>query len=223
MTPAAAVAALLEMDDFDPKGEALRMSRTRGFGRPDERSIDEFTRAYIEAALWSSNDDSARLKEMVVRTSQLGDRDPPGEYMTMDANTEEEVRAMWNAEKPEQGEFYVLFDDANIFEGPAYSIYRTKERSEESLDANYSVSDIDDRTLAQMVEDCARFQQENAELLAHGEDSRGGHDFWLTRNHHGAGFWDGDWPDDVGEALTAKAHEYGQIDLYVHDGVVYSH
>ena len=43
-----------------------------------------------------------------------------------------------------------------------------------------------------------------------------GHDFWLTRNGHGAGFWDrglgerGDW-------LTAQCKPYGEADVYVGD------
>jgi hypothetical protein len=30
---------------------------------------------------------------------------------------------------------------------------------------------------------------------------RFGHDFWLTRQGHGAGFWDGDWPE-YGDWIT---------------------
>ena len=39
---------------------------------------------------------------------------------------------------------------------------------------------------------------------------RAGHDFWLTRNGHGAGFWDGDWPQ-YGELLTKAAEGYGEF------------
>lgn len=45
--------------------------------------------------------------------------------------------------------------------------------------------------------------------------SRLGHDFWLTRNHHGAGFWDRGMGAH-GEALTKLAHFFGEADLYVH-------
>jgi len=61
--------------------------------------LDDFTLAYIEAALWSSNDDST----------------------------------------PQGGE---------------------------PLDANYGIDDIDPDTLAEMIEDCQRFQEENAADLA---------------------------------------------------------
>jgi hypothetical protein len=35
-----------------------------------------------------------------------------------------------------------------------------------------------------------------------------GHDFSLTRNHHGAGFWDRGW-GELGEALTEVAESFG--------------
>ena len=43
-----------------------------------------------------------------------------------------------------------------------------------------------------------------------------GHDFALTRNRHGVGFWDGDWPV-YGDLLTKLAHSFGEIELYVSD------
>jgi hypothetical protein len=116
--------------------------------------LDKFTLAYIEAALWSTNDEST-------------------------------------------------------------------PRGGEPLDANYSIDDIAPVTLATMVADCKEFQRvcgvpsynnplwSNAELA--------GHDFWLTRNGHGSGFWDGDLPEDVSDRLTAASHEYGEFDLYVGD------
>jgi hypothetical protein len=50
-----------------------------------------------------------------------------------------------------------------------------------------------------------------------------GHDFWLTRNGTGAGFWDGDWFE--GEKLTEAAKAFGNFDLMVDhdDGTIYSH
>ena len=54
------------------------------------------------------------------------------------------------------------------------------------------------------------------------ETMRQDHDFWLTRNKHGAGFWDGDWAPEVGKRLTDAAHAYGSCDLYVgDDGMVH--
>lgn len=73
--------------------------------------------------------------------------------------------------------------------------------------------------------DCARFQSENAAALE-AVDALGvlgdtwasaGHDFWLTRNGHGAGFWDGDWPEPYAAQLTAAAKAFGEITLYAGD------
>lgn len=49
-----------------------------------------------------------------------------------------------------------------------------------------------------------------------------GQDFWLTRNGHGSGFWDGDWPK-YGDMLTNLAEGYGQFDTYQgDDGLIYA-
>lgn len=45
------------------------------------------------------------------------------------------------------------------------------------------------------------------------------HDFLLTQNHHGAGFWDGDYPIH-GEKLTELAQEAPEVHLFVEDGKV---
>lgn len=52
---------------------------------------------------------------------------------------------------------------------------------------------------------------------------RAGQDFWFTRNGHGCGFWDGDWPEHEGEVLTNLSKEFGEVYIYVgDDGQVYS-
>ena len=100
----------------------------------------------------------------------------------------------------------------------------------EPLDGNYGIEDIDPGTLAAMIDDCRRFQEENAADLALYDHPQwtaaelGGHDFWLTRNGHGAGFWDRTdcLPKDARDRLTAAAKRYGEVYLYLgDDGVIY--
>ena len=43
------------------------------------------------------------------------------------------------------------------------------------------------------------------------------HDFALTRNRHGAGFWDGDWAEPWGKILTDLAHQWPETELYLSD------
>lgn len=133
--------------------------------------MDEFTRAYIEAALWSSNDES-------------------------------------------------------------------DESGGQPLDANYGPDDISVETMGRIIEDCERFQRDNAFTLRayykalplgrNGNrewtvEEQAGHDFWLSRNGHGAGFFDRDVPRTVRDRLQEQARKCGEIDLYVgDDGLIYS-
>lgn len=88
------------------------------------------------------------------------------------------------------------------------------------LDEDYDADDIAPETLAALREDCEDFYESNAELLAKaGDDFQNGHDFWLTRNGHGAGFWDRGY-GQVGEELSKAAKVYGSVDLVVCDGKV---
>lgn len=92
----------------------------------------------------------------------------------------------------------------------------------EPLDANYGIDDIAPETLASILDDCKAFQRDHAEDIG-SESERAGHDFWLTRNGHGAGFWDGDWDDDIGQRLTDASDVYSSVNLYVgDDGLIYS-
>lgn len=71
--------------------------------------------------------------------------------------------------------------------------------------------------------DCLGFWETNRADIEDRPD-QAGHDFWLTRNGHGAGFWDGDWPHEVGKRLTTDAHAYGEVWLYVgDDNLIHGH
>ena len=88
------------------------------------------------------------------------------------------------------------------------------------LDQDHDITSISKECLTAMIADCAKFQTENMDMIIN-DLSQAGHDFWLTRNHHGAGFWDGEYPRN-GDVLTAKSHEYGKCDLYIgDDGLIY--
>jgi hypothetical protein len=100
------------------------------------------------------------------------------------------------------------------------------EQGGQPLDLNFDIDEISEESLARMRADCDTFYDENETDLNcdgvtygpdFGQDGRAGHDFWLTRNHHGAGFWDGDWPEAEGERLTKAAHKFGECNLYVGD------
>lgn len=103
----------------------------------------------------------------------------------------------------------------------ATALWSSTDEDGEPLDGLYTIDDLAPATLAEMVTDCEAFQRDHAADIA-ADLGRAGHDFWLTRCRHGAGYWDGDWPHEVGRRLTDAAHVYGNVDLYVgDDGLIY--
>ena len=68
---------------------------------------------------------------------------------------------------------------------------------------------------AAILADCAAFQVANAANLDEADDSQAGHDFWLTRQGHGTGFWDrGDGVYGSAakrDALDAAARKVGEF------------
>lgn len=93
----------------------------------------------------------------------------------------------------------------------------------EPLDSVYSIDDISAQTVKQMQNELNDFIESNEDLLIESgqSDEQIGHDFWLTRNGHGAGFWDRGL-GAVGDELSKASKSYGSADLYVgDDGLIY--
>lgn len=108
------------------------------------------------------------------------------------------------------------------------ALWATTDQSDdqggEPLDANYSISDIHPSAVESSRVDLEDFITANGDLLdASGLDwEQIGHDFFLTRNHHGAGFWDRGLPGDIGTLLTSACRPYGEVWFYVgDDGTIY--
>lgn len=90
----------------------------------------------------------------------------------------------------------------------------------ETLDKYRTVDNVDEETMRLMYAECREFMRSAGVdyydyVNRHGA-AQFGHDFWLTRNHHGAGFWDrGDGA--LGQRLTELAHPWGEAYLYIGD------
>jgi hypothetical protein len=107
------------------------------------------------------------------------------------------------------------------------ALWSSSDGEYESLES-FDFEDIDDHSRAAMLSDCKRFQAENSAALDTYYETSGrgeagaGHDFWLTRNHHGAGFWDRDGDKLAQTKLTEAAEKFGEVYLYVgDDGKIY--
>ena len=90
-----------------------------------------------------------------------------------------------------------------------------------SIDTIKDPSDFGRHAIASIREDCNTFYRLHGMLFENG-DAAAGHDFWLTRNRHGAGFWDGDYTEEAGKILTSAAHGFGESDILVgYDGMLH--
>ncbi len=105
------------------------------------------------------------------------------------------------------------------------ALWSTIGEDDEPLDSNYSIENIDEQTLETMKSDIEKFVLKNKEAIQESgmSDEQLGHDLWLTRNHHGTGFWDRGYDEDIEEQLTDAAHQLKGTDLYVgDDGEIYA-
>lgn len=91
------------------------------------------------------------------------------------------------------------------------ALWTSLDENEQPLDKNFGPDDIAVETLEQMKSDCAAFRADNEELLEKSGLSleRQGHNFWLSRNGHGAGFF-----DDNQYKLQRAAKVWGEFNLY---------
>ena len=215
---------------WDPEGETYVFVRATGTADavaqvcaivpgaasfPMVEPMDEFTRAYIEAMLWSSSDESDNKK----RAAQ-------------DAGYEVEE------ETNGQGDWYFYNDSRQMTHSPYFKFESEAWEAafehlgggsdDTNLLTNYSSDDLAPETRDKIIEECAKFQKENAEWLTTEFKSgrlpiavQAGHDFWLTRAETGVGFNDGDWAEPAAEKLTDAAHAFGHVDVYAHEGQIY--
>lgn len=116
------------------------------------------------------------------------------------------------------------------------ALWSSNDESDESggepFDANYDISDIAPESVAKAKKDIEKFidmaEEEgvlNPYLDAFTGPSWGnlGHDFWLTRNGHGAGFWDrNEIDDEVGKKLTEISKKFREVNpILGDDGKIY--
>lgn len=103
------------------------------------------------------------------------------------------------------------------------ALWSSCDEDGEPLDRDYGVEDIAPDLRRGLIEDLEAFAEASADdLAASGLSSdQVGHDFWLTRNGHGTGFWDRGL-GEVGDQLTTACRPFGSVDLFVgDDGLVW--
>ena len=90
-------------------------------------------------------------------------------------------------------------------------LFTDTDETEEPLDRNYSIENFDAASLERAKADCAAFQEICSEELADISDESAGHDFWVTRNGHGVGFWDRGYPKEINDRLSETSKRFGEV------------
>lgn len=109
----------------------------------------------------------------------------------------------------------------------AAAVWTATDDDGNPLDREFNEGDFSPEARIQALTDLQVFMGVYQELLdehpawnrgIHGDDDVA-HDFWLTRNGHGRGFWDKpEMYGDFMDALTAEARKFGERHVYVGDG-----
>jgi hypothetical protein len=107
----------------------------------------------------------------------------------------------------------------------------TEDHAEGSIPGDVGFDDLAEESLVDIIDDCRQWQDANLDDLmlayetfhANGaayDEASAGHDYWLTRNGHGAGFWD----RGLGEIGDRLSKACGRREVFVYlgdDGKVY--
>ncbi len=98
------------------------------------------------------------------------------------------------------------------------------------LTKNYTVHDLSPDAIDRIQADCRSFlhmaapyitAEKHTGAMMGSLEAHAGHDFWLTRCGHGAGFWDGDWEGESDPRFDGPimkvAKSFPNIDPYIGD------
>lgn len=96
------------------------------------------------------------------------------------------------------------------------ALWSSLDEDDEPLDKNYDIEDLSEEAIKIAEDECNLFIAKVKNIVDI-KQSNVPHDFWLTRNGHGAGFWDGDYEESLGKELTEISKAFGECDLYIGD------
>jgi hypothetical protein len=90
----------------------------------------------------------------------------------------------------------------------------------ENVDLNiYNISTV---SKIKCIEDIKKFLKLAGNAVKNISPEMLGHDIWLTRNGHGAGFWDRGYNENISKKLCESAKELKGSDIYLgNNGIIY--
>lgn len=130
---------------------------------------------------------------------------------------------MKTSETPDFKEFFNSYLEAALWRSTIDEGEQNDGRNGDPFDAHFNIADFDEDALELLHTHALSFWSRVACYVPHEKGranggrpgpAQAGHDFWLTQNGHGAGFWDGDWPT-YGETFTKISKCYPELHLSI--------
>jgi hypothetical protein len=113
-----------------------------------------------------------------------------------------------------------MFNTGDVMRGYVAALLWTEGLDRDGYAAGDLTVDSLNGIREQIESTLATVEEEHPETFDRMDAEQFGHDFWLTRNGEGAGFWDRDL-GELGDWLTALVKPYGESYVYVERGEVY--
>ena len=151
-------------------------------------TLKQIMKGYIAAAIWTEEE---RLKEDMNQGFEIDNNDEPDDFEDSD---NPELEKLINIQANMNKKNFDSFSEEDIDPNSLIQAY---------LDIKKFISDVDPQYIQEAIHD------QGTERL--------GHDIWLTRNRHGAGFFDHFYDSDMEQALTKAAQELKEVNLYIGD------
>ncbi len=106
-------------------------------------------------------------------------------------------------------------DNRIITQYLATALWSSSGDDGESFDTRYNISDISRDSYLQVEADCKKFLELAGDLLKNWDAEQIGHDFWLSRNGHGTGFFDRTELADkeTRDKLQDIARSFGEVNV----------
>lgn len=94
------------------------------------------------------------------------------------------------------------------------ALWSSTDETGEPIDKHGTIKDFSKKALEKAKEDCKNFLAKCGDIALTANQL--GHNFWLNRNRHGAGFWDMGL-GQKGQNLSDLSHTFGECNVYIGD------
>jgi hypothetical protein len=204
----------------DIREEKVKQRLLDSMGIPEEELGDNVELALVEEAV--------RMRDGVADRDEYGSRrintfsEAARFVLQYDPESEELQNILSHYLKEDERETWIAWYIEEIVDGYLYAALELASNDDygNRLPDHFQMDSFTKASKKLAEEDCRAFLNsldfdDLVQAAAQQNLAQIGIDFWLTRNHHGAGFWDGDYEDELGARLTAASQMFPEATVWV--------